>query len=143
MVWGWGVVKVRSISKFDQKMRLRVGVTILPLGRRFCVIFGVFGIWGYPHEGQLFPWCPPLGAWAIGRRSRPALDGPLSPPRRPAQYRRAHTHTHVHRTYTRARTHARTRPRRRILVCTRRACAMPDAGTRRARERSGARWHGQ
>ena len=28
----WGVVKVRSISKFDQKMRLRVEVTNLPLG---------------------------------------------------------------------------------------------------------------
>ena len=27
---------------------------------RFCVVFGVFGIWGYPHEGQLFPWCLPL-----------------------------------------------------------------------------------
>ena len=33
--FGRGVVKVRSISKFDQKMRLRVGVTNLPLQLRF------------------------------------------------------------------------------------------------------------
>ena len=38
---------------------LRTGRSLHP---RFCVVFGVFGIWGYPHEGQLFPWCPPLAA---------------------------------------------------------------------------------
>ena len=43
------------------------------LGPRFSVIFGVFGIWGYPHEGQLFPWCPPLGHIAMATASVPVV----------------------------------------------------------------------
>ena len=43
------------------------------MGPRFSVFFGVFGIWGYPHEGQLFPWCPPLAQSNGGDDAPPAL----------------------------------------------------------------------
>ena len=65
----WGVVKVRSISKFDQKMRLRVGVTNLPLGRRledgkafgpsFLCDFWRFWYLGLPSWGSTFSLVPP------------------------------------------------------------------------------------
>ena len=73
----------QSLTKrcaFVWRSRICLCTFVLRTGRslhlRFCVIFGVFGIWGYPHEGQLFPWCPPLGrrraaATAAARRQRP------------------------------------------------------------------------
>ena len=63
----------QSLTKrcaFAWRSRICLCTPVLRTGRslhpRFSVVFGVFGIWDYPHEGQLSTSCRPLAeGWAF------------------------------------------------------------------------------